>query len=187
MGKKGQTKYDNIFVTGQKYGKWVVIDGIPVIDKEAKILCKCTECNVTEKYVPAYQLVTGVSKRCSVCGYSNKLDQNPSWRGFGKIPGSKLSRIINGAKNREIEFNLEISYLSELYNNQKGLCYYTKIPIEFSDNTASLERLNSSLGYLKDNVVWVHKNLNIMKRDLSFDDFLKICRMVVNNFEDYKK
>jgi len=184
MGLKGKTKYDNVFVVGQKYGEWEVLDNIPIIDKEAKILCKCNECNKTERYVPAFQLIAGVSKRCSKCGYSNKGENNPSWKGYDSIPKSKITRIICGAKKREIEYNLEISYVSDLYNNQKGLCYYTKKPIKFSDKTASLERIDSSLGYIKDNVVWVHKNLNMMKRELPFDDFLEICRLVVKNFED---
>lgn len=183
MGKQGQTKYENIFVIGQKYGEWEIIDNKPLIEKEAKILCKCTECNITERYVPAFQLVKGVSKRCSVCGYSNKGEKNPSWKGYDKIPKSKITRIIYGAKKRNIEFNVDISYLSELYNNQKGLCYYTKKPIKFSDNSASLERIDSSLGYVTDNVVWVNKHLNIMKREIPFDDFLEICRLVVKNFE----
>lgn len=184
MRKRGKTKYEDIFIVGQKYGKWEVINNIPLIEKEAKILCKCTECNETERYVPAFQLIKGVSKRCSKCGYSNKGDKNPSWKGYDVIPKSKITRIICGAKKRKITFDLEISYLSDLYNSQNGLCYYTKKPILFSDNTASLERIDSSLGYIKDNVVWVHKNLNIMKRELSFDDFLEVCRLVVKNFDN---
>jgi hypothetical protein len=181
MGRKGISKYDNFFQLGQKYGKWLVIGEKLQIDREAKVLCRCLECNKTEKYVSAYQLVTGVSKRCSVCGYSLKEENNPAWKGCGKVPGEKLSKIIRGAKSRNINFNLTIEYISELYNKQNGFCYYTNLPISFKDKTASLERVDSNIGYEESNVVWVHKNVNIMKRDLSYEEFYNVCKLVVEN------
>lgn len=183
MGKKGQSKYKGLFKKGDIYGKWLILDENIFIDKESKILCQCTECNITKKYVPTFQLINNVSKRCSLCGYSNKGEKNPSWKGFGKIPGSKITRIEHGAKIRNIIYNLDIEYLSKLFDKQNGKCFYTKLPLSFDDNTASLERVDSNKGYEKDNVVWVHKNLNIMKRDLSLEDFLNICRLVVENFK----
>ena len=181
MGSKGISKYDDTFKVNQIYGKWLILNEKILIDGEAKVLCRCLECNQTEKYVPAYQLVTGVSKRCSVCGYSLKEENNPAWKGYGKVPGEKLSKIANGAKLRNIKFNLTIEFISEIYDKQKGKCFYTGLPITFKDKTASLERVDSKIGYEESNVVWVHKNVNIMKRDLTYDDFYNICKLVVEN------
>jgi hypothetical protein len=154
-----------------------------LIENESKILCQCLECNITKKYVPVLQLINKISKRCSLCGYSNKGEKNPSWKGFGKIPRSKITRIQHGAKVRNINYNLNIEYLSKLFDEQDSKCFYTNLPLSFNDNTASLERIDSNKGYEKDNVVWVHKNLNIMKRDLSIEEFLNICKLVVENFK----
>jgi hypothetical protein len=181
MGSKGVSKYDNIFKVNQIYGKWLILNEKILIDGEAKVLCRCLECSQTEKYVPAYQLVTGVSKRCSVCGYSLKEENNPAWKGYGKVPGEKLSKIERGARLRNIDFNLTIEFISELYDKQNGKCFYTGLPITFKDKTSSLERIDSKIGYEEFNVVWVHKNVNIMKRDLSYDEFYNVCKLVVEN------
>ena len=181
MGSKGVSKYDDTFKKNQTYGKWLIINEKILIEGEAKVLCRCLECNKTEKFVPAYHLVTGLSKRCSVCGNSLKEENNPSWKGYGKVPGEKLSKIMRGARLRNINFNLTIEYISELYNKQNGFCYYTNLPISFKDKTASLERVDSKIGYEESNVVWVHKNVNIMKRDLSYEEFYNVCRLVVEN------
>ena len=183
MGKKGKTKYDGLFIKDQLYGKWVILNETIIIDKEAKVFCKCTECNITERYVPAFQLLNGVSKRCSLCGYSNKGNENPAWKGYGLVPASKITRIRCGAVKRKIPFDLDIIFLSKLFNSQNGLCKYSKLPISFKDNTASLERIDSKLGYYENNVIWVHKNLNIMKREIPFNDFYNICKLVVENCE----
>ena len=71
--------------------------------------------------------------------------------------------------------------MSDKYENQNGLCYYTNLPINFDDGSASLERIDSNIGYIESNVVWVHKNVNIMKRDLSYEEFYNVCKLVVEN------
>ena len=40
------------------------------------------------------------------------------------------------------------------------------------DATASLDRIDSSKGYIKGNVQWVHKNINYMKQEMTNEEFL---------------
>jgi hypothetical protein len=103
MGSKGVSKYDNIFKVNQIYGKWLIVDEKIFIDGEAKVLCRCLECNQTEKYVPAYQLVTGVSKRCSVCGCIDD-DNRQSQETFKCIEcGYENNADVNAAINITIK------------------------------------------------------------------------------------
>jgi hypothetical protein len=51
------------------------------------------------------------------------------------------------------------------------------------DRNASLDRIDSKKGYIKGNVQWVDKRLNVMKMDLSLDFFLNACKMVT----EYRK
>jgi hypothetical protein len=44
--------------------------------------------------------------------------------------------------------------------------------------TASLDRIDSSKGYTIDNVQWVHKTVNLMKRELNQQDFIDICNKI---------
>jgi hypothetical protein len=47
------------------------------------------------------------------------------------------------------------------------------------EGTASLDRIDSSKGYSKDNVQWVHKRLNAVKQNLTPEEFLFWCIKVV--------
>lgn len=47
--------------------------------------------------------------------------------------------------------------------------------------TASLDRIDSSKGYVEGNVQWVHKRINIMKNDVPQSEFIEWCRTVARN------
>ena len=47
--------------------------------------------------------------------------------------------------------------------------------------TASIDRIDSNKGYIEDNVVWVHKDINIMKNKFSKEYFLMLCKKIVEN------
>lgn len=44
--------------------------------------------------------------------------------------------------------------------------------------TASLDRIDSSKGYIINNIQWVHKNINKMKNKLSNNEFIQMCQDV---------
>ena len=50
-----------------------------------------------------------------------------------------------------------------------------------SDGTASLDRIDSSHGYIGGNVQWVHKDINYMKMDLDNAKFIDWCRKVAQH------
>ena len=65
------------------------------------------------------------------------------------------------------------------------LCALSGLPIRFhkpgekcTAQTASVDRINSDLGYTLDNIRWVHKQINWMKIDLSDEDFIYFCKKV---------
>ena len=49
--------------------------------------------------------------------------------------------------------------------------------------TASLDRIDSTKGYSKDNIQWVHKDINCMKMDFSQQYFIDLCVKVAKNVE----
>jgi hypothetical protein len=77
----------------------------------------------------------------------------------------------------------------EIYEVQGGLCALTGEPLTFknlnkgTDQTASLDRIDSSLGYVEGNVQWVHKDVNLMKNVLSQARFIELCSLVSTNFK----
>jgi hypothetical protein len=47
--------------------------------------------------------------------------------------------------------------------------------------TASVDRIDSSKGYIKGNVQWVHKTINKMKWGYSQGEFIEFCEAVVKH------
>lgn len=188
MGKKGITKYDGYFVENQTYGKWLVLSSEVIIEKEAKILCKCTECNITERYVPAFQLIKGVSKRCSICGFSNKSENNPSWKGYKEIPYSWFSKYFI-RKNKKRYGDITIKDVYDLWLKQNKKCSLSGIEIDFIKRkdgiSASIDRIDSKKEYVINNIQLVHKNVNLMKNHFNQEYFLEICEKITN--EKYRK
>ena len=69
--------------------------------------------------------------------------------------------------------------LKELYSNQNGLCYYTKLPMETNgyeqDNPYSfvVDRKNPNLGYVKDNMVFCCNCINRIKSSYTIEQIKK--------------
>lgn len=147
-------------------------------------LCKCVCGN--EKIVRSTELLKGDTKSC---GCMNKYSNNCRYKGVGLIAQSVFSHIKWGAVKRGIHFDLTKDYLWDLYQNQDGKCYYTGIDVTLNTRnnkkTASLDRIDSSKGYVEGNVVWVHKDINLMKNVFSKEQFVNYCKLVVDNHCPY--
>lgn len=181
MGKKGKSKYNGVFTEGQKFGKYTIFCSDIIIEKEAKIKCQCECGNIN--LVSCYSLIKGTSTQCSLCGNSLKQSNNPAWRGFGNIPNKIFKKLESDANKRKIKFGITIEFLDELYNKQKRKCALTGLDLDTSltNLTASLDRIDSSKGYIEGNVQWVHKDINMMKRVYSQEYFIEMCKLVASN------
>ncbi len=51
---------------------------------------------------------------------------------------------------------------------------------KYHDQTASLDRIDSMVGYLKGNCHWTHKHLNHMKWDYNQEYFIKTCKEIID-------
>ena len=52
--------------------------------------------------------------------------------------------------------------------------------MKVNKNTASLDRIDSSKGYVEGNVQWVHKMINMSKQQYSQEEFIDMCKAVAN-------
>ncbi len=89
----------------------------------------------------------------------------------------------NAAKRNLI---LEITHidLESLWEKQCGLCFYTKLPMlkhYGSKESVSIDRVDSSKGYLLDNVVLCRRQVNIMKNDATLEELFDFCESILNN------
>jgi hypothetical protein len=91
-----------------------------------------------------------------------------------------LHRICAGAKTRDLRVDVSLQDLNDLWLLQNKSCALTGISLVQMD-TASLDRIDSNLGYVLGNIQWVHKTLNKMKNDLPEAVFIAMCKAVAQH------
>lgn len=112
-----------------------------------------------------------------------------SRRGLKYISGTHFNRIKYAAiKYRNLEFNLTIEYVENLFIQQKFKCALTNLDLtsgykKISEITASLDRIDPLKGYIEGNVQWVHKDINQMKWDYTQEKFINYCKLVAKHNE----
>lgn len=154
-----------------------------------KWLCKCECGNSTSVF--ASHLKAGNTKSCG-CN-KPRLNKSPHWKGCGEISAdfwkSHIVRSANGDKGRRkpIELLITIEFAWNLYLKQNKKCALSGLYIKFAERsvdkgwTASLDRIDSSVGYTEDNVQWVHKDVNMLKRTFDQNYFIKLCKLIALN------
>ena len=173
-------KSHDFIAPGFKCNKLTVIDK----NKSGKngvfwnCLCECGNTCV----VPAVNLNKKNVKVIKSCGCSRYDWKN----GTKNVSGTYFGKIKSGAKHRKIEFNLTIDYVQELWDKQDGKCKLSGVNLTYklgkhhNGQTCSLDRIDSSKGYIEGNVQWVHKTINFMKTTLSNQEFIEWCCKIVN-------
>jgi hypothetical protein len=97
--------------------------------------------------------------------------------------GDFLSRCKRGAKARNIKWQLSNNDLDIIIKTQNFRCNLTNeiliygyIPL--NEYTASIDRIDSSKNYTKNNVQILHKNVNLAKQSLTQLEFITLCKKV---------
>jgi hypothetical protein len=159
-------------------------------------LWTCSKCNITlelnsKNFHRRMDSKTGFQHRCKKCLHSDKA------RTTRKIKHSDLDLFLKDivylAKHRSKKSNrendLSLDFLKQLWNKQKGLCALTGLTMQHSIgkgklfNNLSIDRIDSSKGYTKDNVQLVCSVVNRIKSDLSLEELYNVCKLIINNYE----
>lgn len=162
-------------LTGQQFGKWTVIKQLSV-DKNHrvwwKVVCECG----TESKKRGDHLKSPTIGGCHHCRYNNH-PLHHLWH----------HQILRGAKKRKYKVTISIEDAWRVLEAQNFKCVLTGLSIdhryfvigdEINYPTASLDRIDSSKGYIKGNVQWVHKVINQMKWNNSQENFIQYCKLV---------
>lgn len=116
----------------------------------------------------------------SICG--NQRDEYTGFR-----------YALRSIRKRFKEVDIDLEYLKQLWELQKGICPYTGIKLKlptygkhnFYFDCASLDRIDSSKGYVKGNVQFVSLPINLMKStksDIEIKQFLKQISFYTSHF-----
>lgn len=95
-----------------------------------------------------------------------------------------LSNARNRAGKVNREFDIDLEFINLMWVKQQGLCNISKIPMTFgigTPNKVSIDRIDSAIGYTRDNCQLVITPINTAKLTLSQEEFIKMCKAVANN------
>lgn len=173
---------NKIDITGQRFGKVVALYYDGSRNTYRYYMCQC-DCG-NRKSIKSRLLIRGETKSCG-CDWRLSNKNHNGWRGYGDIPKDFFSTIKRGAKSRDIKFDITIEYLWDLFIKQDKKCALSGLELSFSktrkdtkSKSVSIDRIDSNIGYVKDNVQWVHKIVNIMKNKLDEQDFIFYCNKI---------
>jgi hypothetical protein len=155
-------------------------------------------------------------RTCKVCGVSKSMDSFRScgkYKGvlhylltcksccselsklkYYSISG-KAVELLQSAKRKNKkgrDFNIDLDFITERLG--RGVCEVTGIPFSYERKkggrtnkyAASLDRMDSNVGYTKDNVRVVVWWYNLMKNDETDEYTLAFCQAVVKNLYQNK-
>ena len=178
-------------ITNKKFGRLTALYPLDIKNRTWRWICKC-ECGNTTIGIIS-KLKNGCKKSCGCKRkenikpkYSNK---HQCWTGYESISGTYWKQILSRAKLSKIKCDLTIKYIWDLYIKQNKKCAISGVNINFEEKntairkhtkTASLDRIDSTKGYLKGNVQWIHKDINYMKSNHSQEYFLSLCEKIYN-------
>jgi len=146
-----------------------------------RVLCDCgnTYTAATES------LVSGNTKSCG-CRNRRLGKEHPFYKGHEDLSGDYWNKLKRGARVRDIDFKVTIDLAWKLFERQDKKCALTGWPITLSsspkkEQTASLDRINSSGSYTEDNIQWVHKDVNRIKQHYSQEYLFSLCEAITKN------
>lgn len=177
MPKKSKNTHEDIV---KRLGNIKILDEYKgTVRQKHKFLCPLCNKEFTARLD---SVLSGHTKSCRCKVKGNRT-------GTENVSGRYFNQILTGAKRRNIVFELTVFDLEELLIKQNFKCALSGLTIEVGyyqnedriNVTASLDRIDSNKGYVKGNVQWVHKKVNLMKNHLSESEFINICKMITKN------
>lgn len=161
-----------IDLINKKFGRLKVLKRVENKGNNVQWLCLC-ECG-NDTVVPTVRLNNG---QCKSCGCLMKETVGNRFRKHGQSNTIEY-KLLKDAKKRAKQFNREynIDITDIIIPN---LCPILNIPIIISkgkctENSPSLDRINSKYGYIKGNVRVISLRANRLKQDSTIEELKKI-------------
>jgi len=169
----------NIDLVGEVFGSLTVIEYSHNNKYNNKVwLCVC-ECG-EETTATTTALRRGSKISCG-CRQYRKGKNVYNYTGYEDITGTKWNSIRTNAIKRRLEFNIDKEDVWRIFITQDKKCAISGLGISFVNNTASVDRIDNTLGYTKDNIQLVHKNVNLMRNKFSLEYFVQMCKIITEH------
>ena len=154
-----------------------------------KVEVQCSHCNITfEKDLSEVKRNEKIGRK-NYCSMSCAKKEPANIEHISKFKNTDLSKLnpsnirdeftpfrehLRRAKRRDEQCDLDLEHLKEVWDKQQGICPYSKVKLEYVNEgktnskiyTMSLDRKDSSKGYIKGNVQFVSIAINLMKSNM---------------------
>lgn len=187
------------------YYKNQIIDGIEILDNDyffdgerwtIRFKCRCGSIDFKR---PSFIGRENTFTFCNKCSKKNKYPENRKRKDMRESFGINCSWITcikenlnrGSFRDRILDFNITEEDLYNRLITQNSKCALTGEELKVlnffkKESNASVDRIDSKKGYVKDNIQWVLKEVNKMKNNFSQEEFIRICNKVSklhDNFE----
>lgn len=153
--------------------------------------CRCGEEIVRETTELLRPSKNPQHPRSCGCNARSSRIYTSKYGGVGDLSGRHFGVLQRQAEHRGHEFSVTIEYLWEMFQRQEGRCALTGVSLSLSrknmregETMASLDRIKSEIGYLPENVQWVHPTVNFMKHAMPLDRFIEWCCLVADHVRE---
>jgi hypothetical protein len=132
----------------------------------------------------------GRKSRCKKCIDAQTLKRKQTARGHLTIRRLLLERwhaIKDRVKKQKITLDFQYDFLLELWEKQNGKCAISGIDMTYkmgfgrTPTNVSVDRINSNIGYDKNNIQLVCMAVNQMKNDLDINQLLFFCNKIIEH------
>lgn len=152
---------------------------------------KCKKCNQLKSISNFYKSrrnLDGYNYNCKQCDLKiRKIYRNSEEGTFKTI----YDGIKRRSKKKNYQMEITIADIKLLYKNQEGKCAISGILLDFKEGhdiyninpfAISVDRIDSSMGYLKENIQLVCSWVNFMKSEYSDTDFRLMISKIYKHY-----
>lgn len=169
------------------------------LEKEGKI--KCKSCNIEKKLdcftfkinkTRGHKVYRKLCKECHNKKRATNRDEKNKINSLSEFMHNIIKEAQRRDKRKSREFDIDVDYLTDLYKQQNGKCYYSGRLLKYNmskedhpgkricPDRISIDRIDSNIGYKKGNIVLSSWTANNLKQDLSIDEFKSIVKDIYN-------
>lgn len=179
--EKSKTQWIN-----KRIGSWTVVKNAGKNKHGSRLwLCRC-DCG-TERIMMTRDLSPKTEKKWQAtrCKRCELIEMELSNR-VTEMPNRFWARVKEHANRRGLKFEITRDDALNEFQKQSGQCALTGLNLHFTKlrtnyyryTNASLDRIDSSKGYIPGNIQWVEKRINMMKNTHNQSEFISLCHLV---------
>lgn len=153
-------------------------------------ICKLCTNTVNRKYEKSDRgkhVRSKTSKTYYRSEQGKKRDKELKTKSINHYLKYRLKNIRSPGRRKKRKVDIDLNYLLNLYHTQSGRCNISKVHMThalFDLKCVSIDRIDSSKGYIKGNIQLVCRAINLGKQHLPNQAMIEFINEVANNGQD---